>query len=125
MAVCNRTVEANRWIRVIFDSSELCHRNLAYLYVYHLLVSDKFAGFVELDELLKVPLLQEYRREVVADNIRTSMGSRLIHRYNWLEKDGKIYVRASYHRNFEKVFNFLKIYLFTPTVSILNFRTKH
>ena len=50
-----------------------------------------------------INMMKDYTREEVFDHIKNSVSYRNIKRYEWMEKDGIAYVRASYLRNFEKV----------------------
>jgi len=59
-------------------------------------------GYVKLLDLPKVNLLSNYTPEEILQEVKTSMSYRNTHRYEWREKDGAMFVRAAYLRNFEK-----------------------
>ncbi|KAH9525420.1 hypothetical protein Btru_001398 [Bulinus truncatus] len=90
------------------DKNESFHRlskRLTYLLRYGackegLQVDDN--GYVNLDDLLTVHLLHKHSRDEVLEAVRTSLSYRKTHRYEWRERDGQIYIRAAYLRNFEK-----------------------
>ncbi|CAG5133175.1 unnamed protein product [Candidula unifasciata] len=80
-------------------------KRLAYILRYGVLKEGLQAdenGFVNLDCLLQLELLQDYTRQQVLGEIVSSLGYRAAHRYNWCDRDGQMFVRASYLRNFEK-----------------------
>ncbi|KAI8749271.1 hypothetical protein BgiBS90_032701 [Biomphalaria glabrata] len=80
-------------------------KRLAYLLRYGackegLVVDDN--GYVNLNDLMTVNLLHDYTREDVLEAIKTSVSYKKKQRYEWREREGAVYIRAAYLRNFEK-----------------------
>lgn len=59
-------------------------------------------GFVKLDDLVEVPLLQRYTAQEVLDQVKGSTSYRGKRRYEEKEQNNIIYVRATYARRFER-----------------------
>ncbi|GFS22052.1 F-box protein SKP2B-like [Elysia marginata] len=88
------------------ESRKKLSKRLAYLLRYGavkegLEVDDN--GYVELGQLCRTNLLQRHSEAEVLEAIKTSTSYRHTNRYDYRERDGQVYVRAAYLRNFEKV----------------------
>lgn len=62
-----------------------------------------FKGWIPLEDLMKVPLMNEYNENEVLGEIQTSYSYRKTPRYQWERRPNGVYVRAAYGRKFERV----------------------
>lgn len=69
-------------------------------------------GWIQLKELMTVPLLGQYSETEVLGEIQTSQSYRKTARYQWEVRPDGVYVRAAYGRRFERVCSLKKLYLY-------------